>query len=45
MSVPAHDQRDFDFARKYGLPDRAGGRRLMASWTAIPCRRPTPVMA
>jgi leucyl-tRNA synthetase len=22
MSVPAHDQRDFDFARKYGLPLR-----------------------
>jgi leucyl-tRNA synthetase len=22
MSVPAHDQRDFDFARKYGLPIR-----------------------
>ncbi|MHB8250485.1 MULTISPECIES: leucine--tRNA ligase [Acidithiobacillus] len=23
MSVPAHDQRDFEFARKYGLPIRA----------------------
>ncbi len=23
MSVPAHDQRDFEFARKYGLPVRA----------------------
>ena len=22
MSVPAHDQRDFEFARKYGLPIR-----------------------
>jgi len=22
MSVPAHDQRDFDFAAKYGLPVR-----------------------
>jgi len=20
MAVPAHDQRDFEFARKYGLP-------------------------
>ena len=20
MAVPAHDQRDFDFARKFGLP-------------------------
>ncbi len=33
MSVPAHDQRDFEFARKYGLPVRvvvqpAGGDRL-----------------
>jgi leucyl-tRNA synthetase len=33
MSVPAHDQRDFEFARKYGLPVRvviqpAGGQRL-----------------
>ena len=33
MSVPAHDQRDFEFARKYGLPVRvviqpAGGERL-----------------
>ena len=31
MAVPAHDQRDFEFARKYGLPDPrrdpAGGRR------------------
>ena len=22
MAVPAHDQRDFEFARKYGLPIR-----------------------
>lgn len=22
MAVPAHDERDFDFARKYGLPIR-----------------------
>jgi leucyl-tRNA synthetase len=33
MSVPAHDQRDFEFARKYGLPIRvviqpAGGERI-----------------
>ena len=31
MAVPAHDQRDFEFARKYGLPDPRGdparGRR------------------
>ncbi len=35
MSVPAHDQRDFEFARKYGLPVRvviqpAQGERLPA---------------
>src|SRR5512140_2487113 len=35
MSVPAHDQRDFEFARKYGLPIRvviqpASGERLPA---------------
>ncbi|WP_242336941.1 MULTISPECIES: leucine--tRNA ligase [Anaeromyxobacter] len=35
MSVPAHDQRDFEFARKYGLPIRvviqpARGERLPA---------------
>ena len=24
MAVPAHDERDFEFARKYGLPIRAG---------------------
>ncbi len=35
MSVPAHDQRDFEFARKYALPVRvvvqpAGGDRLPA---------------
>jgi leucyl-tRNA synthetase len=35
MSVPAHDQRDFEFARKYGLPVRvviqpAKGERLPA---------------
>jgi leucyl-tRNA synthetase len=34
MAVPAHDQRDFEFARKYGLPIRVviepEGRRLQA---------------
>ena len=25
MSVPAHDERDFEFATKYGLPVQAGG--------------------
>ena len=23
MAVPAHDERDFDFAKKFGLPIRA----------------------
>lgn len=43
MAVPAHDQRDFDFARKFGLgikvvvqpPDQAGipeGQDLEAAW-------------
>ena len=26
MAVPAHDERDYEFAKKFGLPDRAGGR-------------------
>jgi leucyl-tRNA synthetase len=41
MAVPAHDQRDFEFARKYGLPvvavvhpdgGRPGGGDLQAAW-------------
>jgi leucyl-tRNA synthetase len=26
LAVPGHDQRDFEFATKYGLPIRARGR-------------------
>ena len=25
MAVPAHDERDFEFAKKFGLPDQPGG--------------------
>ncbi len=31
MGVPGHDERDFAFALKYGLPIRAGGRTSTAS--------------
>jgi leucyl-tRNA synthetase len=38
MAVPAHDQRDFEFARKYGLPIRVviqpNGRKLTAETMA-----------
>ncbi|XOF35122.1 MAG: leucine--tRNA ligase [Candidatus Electrothrix sp. YB6] len=40
MAVPAHDQRDFDFARKYGLPvrpvvqpeEKLDGNSMEAAW-------------
>jgi leucyl-tRNA synthetase len=40
MAVPAHDQRDFDFARKYGLPvrpvvqpeEKLAGDSMEAAW-------------
>src|SRR5262249_52782282 len=44
MSVPAHDQRDFDFARKYGLPVRVviqpEGERLDGETLAAPYEGP-----
>ncbi len=38
MSVPAHDQRDFEFARKYGLPV-AGGASSRRMGERLPARR------
>jgi len=32
MSVPAHDQRDFEFARKYGIPVKQVIRPLQGEW-------------
>ena len=34
MGVPAHDERDFAFAKKYGIDDPAGGRTSTASTSA-----------
>ena len=31
MGVPAHDERDFAFAKKYGIDDPAGDRTSTAS--------------
>ena len=31
MAVPAHDERDFDFARKFGLPIRRSSRAPAAT--------------
>ena len=39
MSVPAHDQRDWEFARKYGLAIRAGHRTGRTMRPAISDRR------
>ena len=36
MSVPAHDQRDFDFAKKYGLPIRVVIQNPKGSHQALP---------
>ena len=44
MGVPAHDERDFAFAKKYGLPIRAGGggrRRATSAPTAGTTGTPT----
>ncbi len=51
MAVPAHDQRDFEFARKYGLPIRvviqpegAGATRLSADTMAEASSQPGRVV-
>ena len=36
MAVPAHDQRDLEFARKYGLPVRVVVQPAEERWTAPP---------
>jgi leucyl-tRNA synthetase len=38
MAVPAHDERDFEFARKYRLPVRVVG--ASGRWRDSGCRRP-----
>jgi leucyl-tRNA synthetase len=49
MAVPAHDERDFAFARKYGLPIRqviaVDGGRLLAGWLAGVVRRQADVVS
>jgi leucyl-tRNA synthetase len=44
MAVPAHDERDFEFAKKYGLPIRqviaVEGEGFLARWLAgMVCRQ------
>ena len=41
MSVPAHDQRDFDFARKYDLPVRPVVRPADGALEGLPYLEPT----
>jgi leucyl-tRNA synthetase len=46
MAVPAHDERDFEFAKKYGLAIRqviaVEGEELLARWLAgVVCRQAT----
>jgi leucyl-tRNA synthetase len=43
MAVPAHDERDYDFARKYGLPIRVVIRPTAARPT--PTQRPNATRA
>jgi hypothetical protein len=45
MAVPAHDERDFAFATKFGIPDRAGGRARRRAPHARARRRPSPTRA
>jgi leucyl-tRNA synthetase len=41
MAVPAHDQRDFEFARKFGLPIKLVVQPPQGGWRLLKiCRRP-----
>ena len=44
MAVPAHDERDFQFATLFEHPDRRGDRAARAARRAR-SRRPTPATA
>lgn len=41
MAVPAHDERDFEFASKYGLPIKPVVRTSAGDETSAPGRTPT----
>lgn len=45
MGVPAHDQRDFEFARKYGLPVKVVISPKARSSTPPPWKPPSPPKA
>ncbi len=43
MSVPAHDERDFEFAQKYSLPIRRVIERISHEQESIPTTRLTKI--